>query len=396
MHDFKKLKEQFLLRPDITFLNFGSFGACPKPVFENYRHWQLELEKEPIQFITVTGLQHLKHAREALAKYINCNADDVVYVSNPSYAVNIIAKSFPLLPGDEVLTTDLEYGACDKTWSYYCTQKKARLVRQKVTLPLVSKEQFIDEFFKGLSSRTKIVFIGQVTSTTGLVLPVKEICAIAKQKGLVTFIDGAHVPGHLPLDLSLLEADIYTGACHKWMMAPKGCSFLFVKKELQQMFDPLVVSWGYESANPSASRFLDYHQTQGTRDFSAFLTVPATIGFMEENNWTSVAASCRALVRENVQRFCELLSTGPLCPVTEEFIGQMCSLPVKTDQPEILQRLLYEEYKIEIPIMRHGQNVFIRYSINGFNSQADLDRLYDALKQVKEKTTLIKLPATIS
>ncbi len=117
------IRDLFLLRKDITFLNFGSFGACPKPIFENYQKWQYELEQEPIQFITVNGLQYLKQSREALAKYLNCSADDLVYVSNPSYAVNAIAKSFDLKSGDEVLTTDLEYGACDKTWNYYCNKK---------------------------------------------------------------------------------------------------------------------------------------------------------------------------------------------------------------------------------------------------------------------------------
>ncbi len=386
------LKSQFLLNQEIAFLNFGSFGACPKPVFDDYQRWQRELEFEPVQFIAVNGPENLKRSREALGGYIGCDADDVVYFPNPSHAVNMVAKSLSLQPGDEVLSTDIEYGACDKSWNYYCKKSGARYVRQSIGLPLVSKEQFVTDFFKGLSAKTKLIFISHITSATGLVLPVKEICRAAREKGIITFVDGAHAPGHVPLNLRELEADIYTGACHKWMLTPKGCSFIYVKKELQPLFDPLVVSWGYDSVLPSASRFIDYHQGQGTRDFSAFLTVPKAIEFMKEHNWPHIAAQCRKLVQENAQRFCDLLGTKPLAPVTDEFIGQMLSIRVNTAEPEKLQRHLFETYKVEIPVMRQDDKVFIRYSINAFNSQHDLDRLYQALEEIISKTELIKIP----
>jgi isopenicillin-N epimerase len=208
---------------------------------------------------------------------------------------------------------------------------------------------------------------------------------------LLTIVDGAHVPGHIPLNLAELKADIYTGACHKWMMAPKGCSFLYVKKEFQDRFDPLSVSWGYESAAPSHSRFLDYHQMQGTRDFSAFLTIPKAIEFMKENNWEQVAASCRELSRANYQRFCDLVGSSPLCPVNDTYLGQMCSIPIKTDHPEKLQRHLFEHYKIEVPVMRQEKNVFLRYSINAFNSQGDLDKLFSALQEIITKGELLQV-----
>jgi isopenicillin-N epimerase len=383
------LKSQFLIRPDVTYLGFGSFGACPKPIFEDYQKWQLELETEPVQFITVNGLLYLKKSREALADYIHCSPDDLVYTPNPSYAINIIAKSFKLNPGDEILSTDLEYGALERTWNYYCKKAGAKFVRQHVSLPIVSKEKFIEDFFKGLSDKTKAIFISQITSTTALIFPVKEICEIAKTKGLFTIVDGAHSPGHIPIDLSELKADVYTGACHKWMMTPKGCSFLYVKKEFQNLFDPLVVSWGYESAFPSDSGFLDYHQMQGTRDFSAFLTVQKALDFMQENNWGKISDDCKILARNNYTRFCELLGTKPLCPVTGEFLGQMCSMEINTGEPEKLQRYLFEKYKIEIPVMRHLNKMYIRYSVQAFNSQDDLDILYKALKEIISTTDLI-------
>ena len=192
------IKSQFLLDPSVTYLAFGSFGSCPKPIFEDYQKWQLELEREPTQFITVNGLNYLKKSREALANFINCEADDLVYVSNPSYAINIVAKSFKLNEGDEILSTNLEYGALDRNQNYYCKKAGAKFVRQNITLPLASKEKFIEEFFGGLTNKTKAIFISQITSTTALIFPVKEMCEIAKAKGLFTIVDGANVPGHIP------------------------------------------------------------------------------------------------------------------------------------------------------------------------------------------------------
>jgi len=386
------LKSHFLLDPEVAYLNFGSFGATPKPIFDDYQKWQLELEREPAQFIQVNGPNYLKQSREALAKYIGCaDADDLVYVTNPSYATNIIAKSLKLNPGDEVLSTNLEYGAADRAWDYYCKKSGAKYVRQNITLPVTTKEKFIEDFFDGLSAKTKLVFISEITSTTALKFPVKEICRIAKQKGLITFVDGAHSVGQIPVDLSQMEADIYTGACHKWMMTPKGSSFLYVKKELQNLFDPLLVSWGYNAMFPSHSQFLDYHQMQGTRDFSAFLTIPKAISFMKEHDWQKVSQHYCDLVKKNALRFCGLAGSAPLSPITDEWLGQMFSIPINTEEPEKLQRYLFENYKIEIPAMRHDGKVFLRYSLNAYNSQADLDRLYNALTEIISKTNLLQI-----
>lgn len=384
------LSSFFLLRKDITYLNFGSFGACIKPVFARYQQYQLELEAEPVQFMTVTGPTYLEASRKALGSYINCHPDDVVYVMNPSYAVNIIAKSLQLSPGDEVLTTSLEYGACDKTWSYYCGKAGAIYKRFPVSLPVESKDTFVSQFFKGVTEKTRLIFISHLTSSTALRLPVEEIIAKAKEFGILTFVDGAHGPAHVDTDMQKIGADIYTGACHKWMMTPKGSSFLYCKREWQHLFDPLIISWGFNALFPSHSRYLDYHQLQGTRDFSAFLTIPDSISFMKAHDWPQVAAGCRQLVKNNAEDFLALLNARPLAPLTDDFTGQMLSGEVKTGEPEKLQRALFEEYKIEIPVMRHGEKVFMRYSLNAFNTQKDMDTLFDAIKSIKRKTSLIE------
>ncbi len=379
------MENQFLLDRNVVFLNFGSFGACPKSVFEHYQQIQLEIEREPVQFIVKTGIYKLNEARKRLSEYIGCEADEVVYVTNPSYAVNTIAKSLALNVGDEILSTNLEYGAMVRTWDYYCERAGAKFIQQEIMLPIISKVHFLDDFWKGYSQKTKAIFISQITSSTALILPVKEICDEAKKRGLITIVDGAHVPGHISLNLKELNADIYTGACHKWMMAPKGASFLYVKKDFQHWVDPLLISWGYKSENPSTSQFIDYHQTAGTRDFSAFLSVPFCIDFMKQHNWIEKSQHCRELVIKNAIRMKEIFGFTPISPITSDFIGQMFSIPIIAENAELLHEILFEKFKIEIPITNLNEKLFIRFSIQVFNEQKDLDYLISVLQELESE-----------
>jgi isopenicillin-N epimerase len=232
----------------------------------------------------------------------------------------------------------------------------------------------------GVTKHTRLIFLSHITSSTAIRFPVEQVVAAARKLGIMTFVDGAHAPAQVPLSLRTLNADIYTGACHKW--TPKGSSFLYVRKEHQPLFDPLVISWGYKADKPSHSLFLDYHQQQGTRDFSAFCSIPAAISFMKENNWHEVSSLCRQLVLSNAMRFCNLLNAEPLLPLDDFFVRQLFSIPIRTSEPEKLKARLFDEFKIEIPIMRHGDRVFMRYSIQAFNSQTDLDRLEEALTKL--------------
>lgn len=384
------MKSQFLLDPTITFLNHGSFGACPKPIFEEYQRFQLELETEPVLFIQKKVAGYLKVAREKLSTYMGCDSLDVFFTPNPTFAINTIMRSLDLQEGDEILSTNHEYGAMDRIWSFYCKKSGAQYIRQNISLPVQTKEQLIEEFWKGYNSKTKIIFLNHISSCTALVFPVKEICDRARELGLITIIDGAHVPGQLDLNIADLNPDYYTGTLHKWMLAPKGSSFLYVKKQLQNILDPLIVGWGYESVSPGESQFLDYQDYQGTRDISAFLATPKVIEFLERNNWSEIAKQSKAIVLANYQRFCDLLHTQPLCPISEEFLVQMASVPVKTSNPVGLKELLFNQYKIEIPVMSLNGNFYLRYSINGYNSQEDLDVLYAALQDILATTDLMQ------
>jgi isopenicillin-N epimerase len=381
------MKHHFLLDEKTTFLNAGSFGACPTEIFEESIRLQRLLEADPVNFMTHLGHDLLKESLQSLASYIHCSAKDLLFVPNPSYAVNLIAKNIQLKEGDEVLSTNLEYGAIDRTWHYYCNQRGASYIQQPIQLPIQSKEAMIADFWKGYTQHTKVVFISQITSSTGLILPVKEICEEAKKRGLITIVDGAHVPGHIPLDLSNLAADFYTGACHKWMMTPKGSSFLMVKEEFQPQLDPLIISWGY---NPGGT-FHDYHQFNGTRDFSAYLTIPKSIEFMQKWDWKTVSAHCKEQVLKNAYKLFDVLNTSPLAPLNNDFFGQMCSAEITTENPEALHDLLLSDYNIQVPVMPHGDNCYIRFSYQAFNTPKEIDYLVAALSAISRKTALIRI-----
>lgn len=391
LQEIQFMKSQFLLTDKITYLNHGSFGACPKPIYNEFQRFQLELETEPTRFIQKSLTGFLKTARESLSTFVGCEASDLFFTPNPTFAVNTVVRSLNLQPNDEILSTNHEYGAMDRTWNFFCKKTGAKYIRQSITLPIVSKEQILEEFWSGYSSKTKVVFINQISSATALIFPVKEICDKAQELGLITIVDGAHVPGHIDLNIQELNPDYYTGTLHKWMLAPKGSSFLYVKKELQEDLDPLVVSWGYESIVPGESQFLDYHEYNGTKDMSAYLCTPTVVQFLQENNWKAVAEKCKQIVLDNYQRFCDLLNTKPICPITDEFLGQMASIPIKTDKPNELKEVLYDKYYIQIPVMPLNENIYLRYSINAYNSQEDLDKLYEVLQEIIATTDLIKV-----
>jgi len=207
------LKQYFLLDPSVTFLNHGSFGATPKPVFDEYQRWQLELERQPVEFMgrRFTGL--MAESRAALGEYLGTHADNLVYTQNVTISINIVARSLKLGAGDEVLSSDHEYGAMDRTWRFLAKERGFTYTNQLVSL--ASKEAFIDSFWSVVTPRTRVIFLSHITSPTALIFPVDEIIKRARAAGIITVIDGAHVPGQLPLDLDSLGADFYGGNLHK-------------------------------------------------------------------------------------------------------------------------------------------------------------------------------------
>jgi len=388
INDSQSLRRLFQLDPEITFLNHGSYGACPKPVFETYQSYQKSLELRPVQFIQEDLYPILDRSRLALASYINCKKDDIIYVSNPTHAVGNIINNVTLDPGDEVLSTNLEYGSCDRMWTYDANKKGYKYIKAEITLPIVDTPSFLKEFWSFGSEKTKYIFISQITSSTGMILPISEIVAEAKKRGIQTIIDGAHVPAHIPLDITDLNPDYYTGALHKWLCCPKGVSFLYVKRERQSGIEPMVKSWGwgeeYDAFKGSTqlhgpSRFVNVFQWQGTRDMSAFLTVPEAIQFQDEYDWDSVRVRCKAMIQDFRNQITERTALPKLCP--DDWLGQMATILYPMDDVTTFKQMLYNDYKIEMPTMSaNGQSAF-RISIQGYNSDSDVDRLLSTLKK---------------
>ncbi len=381
-------KSLFLLDSKLIHLNHGSFGACPKPIFDSLVSWQKKLELNPVKHLAFDIYKYLEDSRKHLSRYINSNKDDIVFFPNPSTALNAVIKSLDLKSGDEILTTNHEYGALDKTWNFICKKTGAKYIKKNINLPLQSKKDFINTFIKGINKQTKVIFISHITSPTGLIFPIEEICKVARENNIFCIIDGAHVPGHIDLDIMQLDPDIYVGACHKWMCAPKGTSFLYAKKEIQDFIDPLVISWGYDNDEPidlladmtSNSKYLNYHQWQGTQDPSSYLTVPDVIKFLKKNNWDKVSSDCRKLNIDAREMINNCLNQKPIS--SNEFIGQMSSIKIRCKDTFELQKVFYENYKIIIPIIKWEDNTLLRFSIQAYNSMEDIEKLIFAIKKL--------------
>ena len=375
----KNIKNLFLLDKNITYLNHGSFGACPKIIMDQYFKLQLELEREPIDFLANEITKQLKKSRVALSKYVDCPGEDVVFFPNPSTAINMVAKSLILSKNDEVLTTTHEYGALVKMWRFICDKSSANYIEYRPYLPIDSKSIFLESFFNKITDRTKIIFISHITSATGLKFPIKEICDQARKRGIISIIDGAHAPAHIDLSIRDIKPDIYVGACHKWMMSPKGASFLYASKNMQKLLKPLVISWGWDSEVVGDSHFIDYHEWQGTNDISQYLIIPYVIDFLNENKWKEVSNECKKLNLESRLRLLDLFDKKPFCDNSLEWLGQMSSIQIPDCNVKDLYNYLKSK-KIEVPIIEWENMKILRISIQAYNNEEDINRLIKYLK----------------
>lgn len=347
-------------------------------------NWQLEVERNPVEFLGRRSAPLLLAARTALGAFLGSRAENLIFTPNATTGVNMVARSFPLSPGDEVVSTDLEYGACDATWRRICTERGA--LYKQVTIPLPFKrEEVLQRMVDEIGPRTRLIFISHITSSTALVLPVEEICREARARGIPTLIDGAHAPGQVDLNLDSMGADFYTGNCHKWLCAPKGTGFLYARPALQSQVEAPVISWGYSEGadkNPlfaaclGKTPFERKLQWQGTRDLAAWLAVPTAIEFQSKHNWHAVREKCHEMALHALSTLTERHGLAPIAP--HEEWGQMVAIPVPPQNAPLLQRRLFDENRIEIPVTTHGQQVFVRISVQGYNTEEDIERLLAA------------------
>ena len=373
------LRDLFLLRPDVIYLNHGSAGACPRPVFQAYQDWQREYQRCPVGFGRVHG-DAIHNARAALARFVGAGPGHLVYVLNATMGLNIVARALTLAPGDEVLSTDHEYGSIERTWQFCCAKHGARYVRQPVPLPVESHDQVVEALWAGVTARTRVLTFSHIPSPTAWILPAQEIVRRAREAGIITVIDGAHTPGQIDLQLDHLGADFYVGDCHKWMAAPTGSAFLYARPEAQAMLEPLIISWGWGTGAPAVSRFVDEHQIQGTRDLSAFLAVPAAIQFMQEHDWPAVRQRCHELLSAARRELASFTGLAPLTPDRPTWFAQMASLPLPPCDAAALSAHLYGRHNIEIPVVQWNDRTMLRLSVQAYNTRADVEALVQAIR----------------
>ena len=347
------MREGFLLDPDVAYFNHGSYGACPVEVFADYQRWQLELERRPTEFLARRFEGAMYEARGVLAGFVGARVDDLVFSPNATSALNAVIRSLRIRPEEEILTTKHEYGAILRTLGF---------IRANVVLVEPA------ELIANIGIRTRAIVVSHITSQTALVLPIEEICDAARKAGVLSIVDGAHVPGHVPLDLAALGADVYAGNCHKWLCAPKGAGFLWSQPEHQDWIEPLVISWGYHEA----AGFGERHGWQGTRDPAACLAVPKAI----ETHAAFDLAAGKDLADEAERR----LSTFGARPIRGARSPLMRALTVRSQDPSGLQRRLYEEHRVEIPVYEWEDTLLMRVSVGPYNDESDVVRLADAVR----------------
>lgn len=381
-HPQNHFRDLFLLDPQIIFLNHGSFGATPRPVFAAYQRWQAELEQQPVEFLGRRFAGLMQTARETLGEYLHTRPDNLVFVHNATQGLNIIARSLELGPQDEVLASDHEYGAMDRTWHFLAKKRGFKYINNPIPLPVTTPDDFVSAFFAGVTPRTRVIFLSHITSPTALIFPIQAVCRRAREAGILTVIDGAHAPGQISIDLESLGADFYAGNLHKWLCAPKGSAFLYASPVVQHLVEPLVVSWGWESEHPGTSRFIDILEWTGTHDPAAFLAVADAIEFQEINHWAEERSRCHHLARVTQQRIRDLTGIEPLNGENDTWFAQMAASPLPDSaDTEALKVRLYDRYRIEVPLVEWNGRKLIRFSFQAYNREEDMDYLLEALSK---------------
>ena len=384
------LAQSWSLAPGLIFLNHGSFGACPTEVLRHQAALRAEMEANPVRFLSRALDDRLDAARQSLATFVGADADDLAFVTNATGGVNAVLRSLTLAAGDELLTTDHAYGACKNTLDYVAGRAGARVVVAKVPFPLASAAEVVEAVLAKVTARTRLALLDHVTSPTALVLPVEPLTAALVARGVEVLIDGAHAPGMVELDLRSLGATYYSGNCHKWLCAPKGSAFLWVRGDRRSDVRPLTISHGASATKPGRSRFRLEFDWTGTSDPTAWLTVPKAIehvGSLLPGGWPAVMARNRELALEARRLLCDAARTPPPCP--EAMLGSLAAvvLPdsVTTDigwrRPDPIQRRLFDGWGIEVPIMSWPSvpRRLIRISAQLYNTRDHYVRLAEAL-----------------
>ena len=389
------LRRLWPLDPDVTFLNHGSFGACPRAVLDAQSRWRERLESEPVRFLSRELEGHLDEARLVLGAFVGADPDDLAFVPNATTGVNTALRWLDLRPGDELLATDHAYNACRNAVDAVAARSGARVVVAPIPFPVTAAEQVVGAVLGRVRSSTRLALLDHVTSPTGLVLPLERLVSELEARGVDALVDGAHAPGMVALDLKGLGAAYYTGNCHKWLCAPKGSGFLHVRRDRQSGVRPLVISHGANSRRTDRSRFRLEFDWLGTVDPTAYLTIPDAIRYMGSllpGGWPALMARNRATALAARVRLCQIL--GVESPAPDSMIGSLAAVPVPPGfaptpvdgEPDPLHTLLFERFRLELPVFTWPALAtrILRVSAQLYNTPADYERLAAALTALRE------------
>jgi isopenicillin-N epimerase len=383
------------LDPQVTFLNHGSFGSCPRPVLKFQHALQDRLERQPVRFLIDEFEPLWNEARRPLAKFVGADTDDLVFMPNATTGVNTVLHSLKFKRGDQLLTTNHAYNACRCALEFVAARDGARVVVVKIPFPLASAQQVVDVVLAKVTRRTRLALLDHVTSSTGLVLPLEKIVRELSARGIEILVDGAHAPGMIPLNLKKLGAAYYAGNCHKWICSPKGAALLYVRRDRQAQIRPLVISHGANSRRTDPSRFLLEFSWTGTGDFSAWLSVPESlrvIGAQLPGGWPAVMQRNRALALAARRLLCDTLQIPPPCP--DEMIGSLAAVPLPDMALADISRIsngldplrdrLLREHGIEVPVFPWPAppKRLLRISAQLYNSLPQYERLATVLREI--------------
>jgi isopenicillin-N epimerase len=381
------LRSHWTLDPTVTFLNHGSWGACPKPVLARQAMLREQIESEPVRFFKRELEPLLDEAIESLARFVGARASDLGVVPNATAGVNTVLRSLSFRAGDELLVTDHTYGACRNAVEFVAQRAGARVVVVNVPFPIRSPDEVLERVLEKVSPRTRLAVLDHITSPTALVLPIAALVKELAARGVDTLVDGAHAAGQVELDITAIGAAYYTGNCHKWVCTPKGSAFLHVREDKQREIHPLSISHGASSPRTDRSRFRLEFDWQGSLDPTAFLSIPEAIRFLGglfPGGWPELRARNHALALEGRDALCQALGVPP--PAPDEMLGSMAAfaLPGSTGAGSAIdpvQDALFFEHQIEVPITPWDspRARLLRISAQLYNRKEDYERLAKTL-----------------
>jgi len=385
-----RLRSYWALKARTVFLNHGSFGACPKPILDLQAQLRRQMEAEPVQFLWRRYEERLEPARKIVAEFVGADPRDLVFVTNATAGVNAVLGSMRLRPGDELLTTNHDYNACHNVVVEAARRARAVVKVAQVPFPIRSADQVLEAILRAVGRRTRLALIDHVTSTTALIFPVTTIVRELEARGIDCLVDGAHAPGMVPLNLARLAPAYYTANLHKWVCAPKGAAFLWVRPDRQKEIHPAVISHGHNTPRPGYSSFQDRFDWAGTFDPTAWLCAAAAIDWLGKllpGGWRQIRQANHRLAIQASQLMCRVLQVSPPCPPT--MMGSMATIPLperfqnipKSGRIDPEQLRLYDELRIEVPFYRFGrpERRYLRISAHIYNSLGEYEYLARAI-----------------